>query len=198
MRFMSGDTEVPVLVRLSRNLLLTEAGLLLLGALYLLLARSMSGGTGTVVGGPGIGTLGVVYLALALVIVVIGINVGRLVAWARFAALLLEVVLLAYLVSEAVQRRGSSIVGFLLAIVIIGLLLSPQASRAFALAAAERAHPVAVSGPPVVPTTAEPQSGSAAERPAGGPPPFDGPGRAPVPSDDSEIGAGAGGPGGSL
>lgn len=151
MRFMAGDPEVPVLVRLGRNLLLTEAGLLVLGAIYLLLARgvSVSGLTTTVEGGIGLGTEAAIYLALAIIVAVIAVKVGRLVAWARWAALTLEVLLIARLINEVVHGRGSSsVVGFLFAIVIAGLLLSPQANRAFALAAAERAGTAAGTGGP--------------------------------------------------
>lgn len=146
MRFMTGDPEVPILVRLCRNLLLTEAGLLLLVALFLLAARGLSGGTVTLDGGIGVGAEAAVYLGLAVVVVVIGVNVGRLVAWARWAAIALEVLLIVFLANEWLHARGSNVVLFLLAIVIIGLLLSPQASQGFAAAAAERGAPERLTG----------------------------------------------------
>ena len=71
MRFMAGDPEVPILVRLCRNLLLTEAGLLLLVALFLLAARGVSGGTVTLDGGVGVGTEAALYLAVACVVAVV-------------------------------------------------------------------------------------------------------------------------------
>lgn len=148
MRFMTGDPEVPILVRLCRNLLLTEAGLMLLAAAFFLLAaRGDTAGTVTTQAGLSVGTEGIIWLAAALVVAIIAVNVGRLVAWARWVAVGLEIVLLGFLLEEWVRGRGN-LLPTLLAVAVLGILLSPSVGRAFTEAAVERSRGAVTGLPP--------------------------------------------------
>ena len=169
MRFMTGDPEVPVLVRLTRNLLAVEAAIFFFGlALYGLTALLTSTGnsaTTTASLSPG----GEVIL-MAIGMVVFGFSawlVGKVDPLGRWVALGLQVVWFgALVVPNVASNPVGETIPILLGGAIAALLFTPDVVRAFDAAAA--AGGAVTVAPPAGAAAAAPGDTSTAETAAAG------------------------------
>lgn len=151
MRFMTGDPEVPVLVRLARNLLLVQSGILFFDVLFIVIVRltlsAQSGGTTTSGDSFSSGAAVVLFLVGAVILGVVAVKVGRLVEWARWTAIGLEVLMVVGMVITVRSSNAVSLVIYVaLAGGVIACLFSDGARRAFATRG-EDAEPVATTAP---------------------------------------------------
>src|SRR5579864_1942617 len=98
--FKFGGRTLPTTIRTARGLLFLEAGILILaGAFAIVLGLFLGAGNaipfaGTTVSGSGAAALGVLYAALGLGALYLGVELGRLTGWSRNAVVVLQAALI--------------------------------------------------------------------------------------------------------
>ena len=127
--------SAPLSVRITRVLLMLESGLLVLSGVFAALigivlgsGNSISFG-GAQVSGAGAAGLGLFYGALGVAALYIAIEMWRLTAWTRVAAIVLQAVLIVLFLARG-DFSASLGVSLALCLAIAGLLLSPAATAA--------------------------------------------------------------------
>ena len=138
MSFSFAGPQPPLTIRICRALIWLQALLIILAGISVILAVLLFGndnaipfGTGTITGS-GAETLGGVYIIAGLALAMIGYSVGRLMPWARIAAVSIQVFLAILLVVRSLDASVSTFINVALFVAIILLLYLPPSNTAFA------------------------------------------------------------------
>lgn len=138
MSFRFSGAQVPLVLRICRALIWLQAVLIILAGISVILAVLLFGsndsipfGNGNLNGG-GAQILGGVYVAAGVVLILVGAGVGRALAWARIAAISVQVFLAILLVVRALDVSVSTFLNAALFITITVLLYVPPSNAAFA------------------------------------------------------------------
>lgn len=137
----------PLSIRTVRLLLMLEAGLLILSGLFAALIGIVLGpgnaipfAGGEVSGGGAVG-LGLLYGVFGVAATYIAVELRRLPAWTRVAAIVLQAVLIVLFLARG-DFSGSLGISLALCLAISALMLSPSAGTALARTTTAPARPV--------------------------------------------------------
>lgn len=146
MQFSFAGRSLPMTIRMCRSLVWTQAGLVILGGAFVILAATVFGSSneipfnGTTLSGTAAAALGLGYAAAGLVLAYLGVELGRLAPWSRNALVVAQVLLLVLLVLRSFDLSVSTLLNVLFCAAIVGLLFAPDSSRALDAATSSR-HP---------------------------------------------------------
>jgi hypothetical protein len=136
-QFSFGGAKVPATVRGARALLFLQGGLLVLAGVFVVAVAALLGtgneipfAGGTVTGGTAV-ALGVLYAALGLAAVYLGIELGRLTSWSRAATIALEAALIVLFMARG-DFSVSSVLSVAMCVAVAVLVVTGSASAALA------------------------------------------------------------------
>lgn len=130
--------QLPMTLRFCRSLLWAQAAYTLLGGAFILLITTLLGSGSSVpfrdglLSGSGAVGLGLVYVAAALALGWLGVQLGQLKQWARPGIVSMEVFLTILQVVRTFDLSLTTVVDLALAAGIVALLFVPDTERALA------------------------------------------------------------------
>lgn len=131
-----GGKDAPYSVRGAQLLLYFECALLVLSGIFAAAIGILLGSgnsipfAGAEVSGAGAAVIGVFYGVLGLAALYIAVELGRLVAWSRVAAIVLQAILIVLFLARG-DLSPSTGVSLALCLAVAGFLLTPSAGAAF-------------------------------------------------------------------
>lgn len=134
MAFSFSAKSLPVSLRTCRALVWAQAVYTFFAGVFVLLAALLLGGSlpfhGGTVSGSGAATLGLAYVAAALVLAWLGAALGRLAPWARSGIVVMQVFLATIELFRAFDLSLSTGISVALCVGILVLLFVPDTQRA--------------------------------------------------------------------
>lgn len=137
MQISFAKRSLPITVRVCRSLVWTQAAFVLLAGAFVVFAATVFGSSnqipfhGDTLSGGRAAALGVVYIAAGLILVYLGIELGRLTPWARNAIVFAQVFLAILLLFRSFDLSVSTVINVALYVAIVALLYVPETRRAF-------------------------------------------------------------------
>ena len=137
MRFSFASPQLPMLVRVCRALVWTQAAFVILAGVFVVFAATVFGTTnsipfhGDTLSGSRAAILGVVYIVAGIGLTYLGIALGRLQAWSRTVIVCAQVFLAVLLFFRSPELSLSTVINVFFYASIIGLVFAPEVRRAF-------------------------------------------------------------------
>lgn len=151
---------LPMTVRLCRSLVWTQGAFVILAGIFVVFAATVFGTSNSIPfhgdslsGGRAV-ALGMVYIAAGVVLVYLGVELGRLSAWARTVIICLQVFLAVLLFFRSFEISISVAINVCLYAAIVGLLFAPESRAALE---GSVPNPTASPTPPSEPATLLPR-----------------------------------------
>lgn len=147
MQFDFSGHRPPVTVRILRSLVWTQATFILLAGTFVIFAASVFGTSsaipfhGDTLSGARAAALGAVYVATGAALVYLGVEVGRLVRWARNATVFAQVFVAVLLIFQSTTVSVATVIDVGLDLAILVVLFVPGTRRAFERAAVAPTEP---------------------------------------------------------
>lgn len=137
MKFTFAGPRLPMTLRVCRTLVWTQAVFVVLAGAFVVFAATVFGSEneipfhGDTLTGGRAAALGAVYIVVGLVLVYLGVELGRLASWARNAVVFAQVFLAILLLFRSFDLSVSTLINVVLYVAIVALLFAPETRRAF-------------------------------------------------------------------
>jgi hypothetical protein len=138
MPFEFSGAELPLATRACRAVVWTQAGLTILGGVFILLTATLLGSStailfhGGALSGGVAAALGGVTICAGVALVLLGAALGRRAPWALAALLGVEALLAALVLLRAFDLSPATVLNLLLCVAAVALLVAPDTRRALA------------------------------------------------------------------